>query len=79
MYTHLIGTIVVIVGITLSDHSHSSEEHEACGSIFTTEIVVQLWKVQVVVDGKEEMAIAVYWVTDGIDRCLVWFLPCHLS
>ena len=25
----------------------------------------------------EEMAIGVHWVTDGIDRCLVGFLPCH--
>ena len=26
---------------------------------------------------KEETAIGVYWVTDGIDRCLVGFLPRH--
>lgn len=25
----------------------------------------------------EETAIGVYWVTDGIDRCLVGFLPRH--
>ena len=28
-------------------------------------------------DGIEETAIGVYWVTDGIDRCLVGFLPKH--
>lgn len=28
-------------------------------------------------DGKEETAIGAYWVTDGIDRCLVGFLPRH--
>jgi hypothetical protein len=27
--------------------------------------------------GKEETAFGVYWVTDGIDRCLVGFLPRH--
>ena len=27
--------------------------------------------------GAEESAIGVYWVTDGIDRCLVGFLPRH--
>ena len=27
--------------------------------------------------GVEESAIGVYWVTDGIDRCLVGFLPRH--
>ena len=26
---------------------------------------------------KVEAAIGVYWVTDGIDRCLVGFLPRH--
>ena len=28
-------------------------------------------------DGYEETAIGVYWVTDGLDRCLVGFLPRH--
>lgn len=28
--------------------------------------------------GAEELAIGVFWVTDGIDRCLVGFLPRHL-
>ena len=28
-------------------------------------------------DGKEEQALGAYWVTDGIDRCLVGFLPRH--
>lgn len=27
--------------------------------------------------GTEESAIGVYWVTDGVDRCLVGFLPRH--
>ena len=26
-------------------------------------------------DGQEETAIGAFWVTDGIDRCLVGFLP----
>ena len=43
--------------LTISDCSHSCEEHEACGSILTADIVVQLQKVQVVVDEKEETAI----------------------
>ena len=28
--------------------------------------------------GEEETAIGVYWITDGIDRCLVGFLPRYL-
>ena len=27
--------------------------------------------------GQEESAIGAFWVTDGIDRCLVGFLPRH--
>jgi hypothetical protein len=30
------------------------------------------------VDGIEESALAVYWISDGIDRCRVGFLPRHL-
>jgi len=29
-------------------------------------------------EAKEEDVIGVYWVSDGIDRCLVEFLPYHL-
>ena len=61
--------------MTVSDHGHSCEEHEACASILTTGIVMRLYKVQVVVDGKEETAIVVYHVTDSIDRCCMGFLP----
>jgi hypothetical protein len=30
------------------------------------------------VNGKEETALAVFWVTDGVDRCKVGFLSRHL-
>ena len=33
---------------------------------------------QIVVSGKEETALAVYWVTDGEDRCHVGFLRRHM-
>ena len=33
---------------------------------------------QVEADGKEEHAIAVYWITGGIERCRVGFLPRYL-
>jgi hypothetical protein len=29
-------------------------------------------------DGKEETAIAVYWITDGMERCRVGFLQRHM-
>ncbi len=40
--------------------------------------MVNLWKVQIQVEGREEMAIAAYWVTDGVNRCHVGFLQCHM-
>ncbi len=41
-------------------------------------MVVHLQKVQVLVEGREETAIASYWVTDGIDHCQVGFLMRHM-
>lgn len=38
--------------------------------------VVRLRKVQIINDqGREETAVAAYWVTDGVDLCRVGFLP----
>jgi hypothetical protein len=37
-----------------------------------------LRKLQLMVAGKEEMAITEIWVTDGVDRCHVGFVPCHM-
>jgi hypothetical protein len=42
------------------------------------DMVVHLFKVQIQVEGREEMAIAAYWVTDGVDCCCVGFLPPHM-
>jgi hypothetical protein len=41
-------------------------------------VVVRLRKVQIQVAGREETAIAAYWVTDGVDCCHVQFLPHHM-
>mgnify|MGYP003390063798 CR=1 FL=1 len=40
--------------------------------------VVRFRAEQIVVNGKEETALAVFWVTDGVDRCKVGFLSRHL-
>ena len=42
------------------------------------DVVVRFRKVQVIVEGKEEPAIAAYLVSDGIDCCHVGFLQRHL-
>jgi hypothetical protein len=75
---HPSGISVEIVGITSSDRGRSCEAHTVCGSVLKIDSVVRFRAEQIDVDGKEETALAVYWVTDGVDRCKVGFLPRHL-
>ncbi len=63
----------------MSCRGRSCKEHELCGDeVLKEDVVVRLCMVQLVVDGKEEKAIEVVWVTKGMDRCRVDFLPCHM-
>jgi hypothetical protein len=42
--------------------------------------VVRIRHVQILNEmGNKESALAVYWISDGIDRCRVGFLPRHLT
>jgi hypothetical protein len=76
---HPTGVTVEIVGIESSDTGKSCEEHDVCGSVLCDDVVVRLRVIQVLnPQGKEETAIAAYWVTDGIDRCRVGFLEQRL-
>jgi hypothetical protein len=76
--THPCGILVKIVGTTVSCQGRSCEEHKICGKVLKEDMVVRLRKMQLMVEGKEETVIAVIWVTDGVDRCRVGFLPCHM-
>jgi hypothetical protein len=79
MVFHPPGIVVEIVGTEAGDRGRTCEEHTVnCGEVLEEDMVVRLWKVQVVVDGREETAIAAVWVTDGIDRCHVGFLKHHM-
>jgi hypothetical protein len=73
------GIVVEIVGTEMSCQGRSCEEHEICGEVLTEDVVVRLRKIQLMVEGKEETAIAAIWVTDGIDRCRVGFVPRHMA
>jgi hypothetical protein len=77
MAHHPRGTTVDIVGIEAPGNGRSCEEHDICGSVLMEDSVVRIRCVQVVVDGLEESALACFWITDGIDRCRVGFLPRH--
>jgi Fe-S cluster assembly iron-binding protein IscA len=70
--------VIHIVGTEVADDARSCEEHVCCGAeVLDEDVVVRLRKVQVVVDGREETAIAAVWVTDGVDRCRVGYLQRH--
>ena len=77
--THPSGVVVEIVGTERGDQGRSCEEHEVnCGEVLAEDVVVRLRRVQILVEGKEETAIAAVWINDGIDRCRVGFLPRHM-
>ena len=46
-----------------------------CGSVLQDDVVVRLRKVQVLIEEKEETAIAAFWVSDRVDRCRAGYLP----
>jgi hypothetical protein len=56
----------------------SCEEHDNFDEVLKEDVVVRLRKIQLMVEGKEETAIAATWVTDWIDRCRVGFVPRHM-
>jgi hypothetical protein len=73
------GIVVEIVGTEAGHQGCTCKDHTVnFGKVLEEDVVVRLWKVQVVVDGREETAIAAIWVTDGIDHCRVGFLKCHM-
>ena len=77
MAHHPTGETMEILGLNQATNGCSCPDHENCGSVVKPDVVVCLRKVQVTIQGKEESAIAAYWVTDGIDSCCVGFLPKH--
>ena len=76
---HQPGVVVEIVGMEMGNKGCSCEEHvNNDGKVMAKDVVVRLRKEQIMVEGKEETAIAAIWVTDRIDRCRVGFIPRHM-
>ena len=44
MMSHPSGIVVDIVGVEISDHGHSCEEHEICGFVLKNDMVICLQK-----------------------------------
>ena len=82
---HPPGVVLDIVGTNRGDRGRSCEEHlDACGTaVLMDDAVVQIRKEQILVEDfkagkgkmKEETALTVNWVSDGIDRCRYGFHP----
>ena len=70
--------VVEICGIKEPSRGRKCEWHEVCGSVLEVDSMVTLRTVMVNVDGNEEKAISAVWLTDGVERCRVGFLPRHL-
>ena len=77
MSHHPWGQAVEMFGIKSPTNGHCCEEHTICGAVLTEDSVVKFRKVQVIINDKEESAIAVLWVLDSVDWCRVSFLPQH--
>ena len=67
MSTHPTGEIVEIVGINSNTNGPSCEEHDTCGYVLAEDTLVRLQRHQVFINGHEQSAVGVYWVSDGVD------------
>jgi len=76
--SHPLGVTVEIVGTAASDKGRSCEQPAVCGSVLVPDAVVRIRRIQTTIDGVEQPCLACYWVSDGVDQCLVGFLPRHL-
>ena len=75
MSYHPHGDTVEIVGVNCPTNERSCEEHRICGEVVIEDVVLRLRKVQVQINQQEQSAIAAFWVSDGIDRCRIGYLP----
>ena len=75
MSYHPRGDTVEIVGVNSPTNGGSCEEHRICGEVGIEDVILCLRKVQVQINQQEQSAIAAFWVSDGIDRCCVGYLP----
>jgi hypothetical protein len=83
---HPDGLTIDIVGIIASNRGLNCNDHPFCGEIVQLDIVVRFCCDMIYVTGstnggpgREEPAIVVSWVSDGIDACRIGFLPRHMN
>ena len=67
------GRMVNVAGIAIGVHGRSCEEHNICGCVLLPDVLVRVVKEEIMVEGKIEVVISVFWVTDSVERCRVGF------
>jgi hypothetical protein len=80
---HPSGIILDVVGTAGTNRGCSCKEHACCSDVLDNDVLIKLWREQILVldavtrggKMKEETAINVNWVSKGIDRCCIGFLP----
>ena len=73
--SHTTGIVVDIIGIEDTSQGGICDDGKtACGSLLVADLLVWFCEVQVVINGVEETGLAVYLISEGIDRCQVGFL-----
>jgi hypothetical protein len=82
---HPSGVVIDIVGTNRSDRGRSCDDHpDGCGAaVLNDDVVIRIKKEQILVEDfllgkgkmREETALTINWVSDGVDRCRVGFLP----
>jgi hypothetical protein len=81
--THPSGLVLDIIGIAAGDRGRRCEDHMVCcGELLEEDFVVRLHMERILIPNflagkgkkREEMAITINWVTDGVDCCRVGFL-----
>ncbi len=92
--THPSGVIIHVVGTNRGDRGRSCKEHpDACGmAVLADEVVVRIQEEQILIKNcllgkgkmKEETALTVNWVSDGIYRwyargAVISALPCDVK
>jgi len=78
MACHPSGITFDAVGLRASSNGRSCENHECCGVALEDNMVIRVTEEQVLIDGKEQKALAAYCVNGGMDTCKVGFTRRHL-
>ena len=73
--SHPTGIVVDIIGTEETSQGRTCDDGKtACGSLLVTDSLVRFHQVQVLIDDVEETALAVYLISEGINRYRVGFL-----